>query len=948
MRSRRRIFILKIDLPALLAFAFFAGLIFFYLIPGFEKVMMDRKRNLIHEITSSAYSLLEHYHSLESEGTLNTEEAKKEASTAIGAIRYGETLKDYFWITDMHPVMIAHPYRPELNGSDLTGFRDSNGKAIFVEFVDAVSLTGESYVDYMWQWNDDSTRNVPKLSYVKFFKPWGWIIGTGIYIEDVKAEIHRMELSALIISVVIGIAIIILLIVISGQSHKIEQKRSKAEDELRKSKELYRTLAEAASEGVLIWSAHGLQANKILLAWLGYTEEELSNIDLHEIFISPEIKEVVNPESMYEELNSRRFIESFIRISNGKQINTHAEISRIIMGEMKAVLFIIRPVNTLTTQVGFSPDMRLFNNIATGFFRISYGRKGRFLHASKAAIEIFGFNNFQDILPFSFESFFFDQDQLKSYKNEIATRKAFLNKEILLKQKNGSCLWVLVNIVVVESDSSEIWCEGTIEQMAASSFQNIMIPSDLTIFSSTFILKCPVSAFMVSPVNCSENMAAKDAIKIMEENNTPFLIVMNKSLEPVGIAEAGDIGLRIAEGGSPETEIFRWMKSPPDFISQDAEIADVFGILGGSAKKYLLATDSENKLSGIITSTELAYALSGSPQLLGSDIAKAKSSADLLSTFFNCRRMAVSMIFGKADPYSISLFISSVADEICRKVLMLCIEDLGEPPCRFAFIQTGSAGRREQTLLTDQDNGILFENCEGGKLEAANEYFLSLGRKVNTMLAEAGFLLCKGNNMAGNQKWCQPVRVWKKYFSDWINNPGPDELLTISIFFDFRFCYGDSALADELSQYIRKDLRTNDIFFHHMASAWNQFTPSLHNTPGGKTDIKKIQMPLTGIIRLYSLKNAIKGYSTIERIIELYSVNVFKDQMLREIIKSWKDLTYIRLLQQALDIDSGIEPDNTVDFNLGNNDLHYTAEQAVKTINNLLLKAGNEFYSQVI
>ena len=470
MRSRRRILILKIDLPALLAFAFFAGLIFFYLIPGFEKVMMDRKRNLIHEITSSAYSLLEHYHSLELKGILNEEEAKEEARAAIGAIRYGETLKDYFWITDMRPVMIAHPYRPDLNGSDLKGFRDSKGKAIFVEFVKAVSVSGESYVDYMWQWNDDSTRNVPKLSYVKLFKPWGWIIGTGIYIEDVESEIHRMELRALIISGIIGIGIIILLIVISGQSHKIEQKRNKAEEDLRKSKELYRTLAEAASEGVLIWSVHGLQANKILLSWLGYTEEELKTITVHEIFISPEIKEIVDPESLYEELNSRRFIDSLIRIKNGNLINTHAEFSRIIMGEMKAVLFVIRPVNTLTVQDGFSPDMRLFNNISTGFFRISYGRKGRFLYASKAAIEIFGFNNFQDMLPYTFESFFVDQDQLKSYKNELASRKSFLNKEILLKNKTGSCFWVIVNLVVIEYDSSEIWCEGTIEQIGCLLF----------------------------------------------------------------------------------------------------------------------------------------------------------------------------------------------------------------------------------------------------------------------------------------------------------------------------------------------------------------------------------------------------------------------------------------------------------------------------------------------
>ena len=140
---------------------------------------------------------------------------------------------------------------------------------------------------------------------------------------------------------------------------------------------------------------------------------------------------------------------------------------------------------------------------------------------------------------------------------------------------------------------------------------------------------------MLPPVNCNENLTVKDAIKIMKEKNTHFLIVMNKCLEPLGVAEAGEIGFRIAEGGSPETEIFRWMNSPPDFISQDSEIEDAFGILGAGTKKYLLVTDNENKLTGIITSSELAYAFSRSPELLGSDISNAKSSADLWTRFLN-------------------------------------------------------------------------------------------------------------------------------------------------------------------------------------------------------------------------------------------------------------------------------------------------------------------------
>src|SRR4030042_2586404 len=117
----------------------------------------------------------------------------------------------------------------------------------------------------MWQWNDDSTRIVPKISYVRLFEPWGWIIGTGIYIEDVRSEIRKMEFRASAISGLIGLVIIILLAAISRQSHKIEKKRSMAEAELHKRRELYKTLAEAASEGVFVLSAGGIPANKTLL-----------------------------------------------------------------------------------------------------------------------------------------------------------------------------------------------------------------------------------------------------------------------------------------------------------------------------------------------------------------------------------------------------------------------------------------------------------------------------------------------------------------------------------------------------------------------------------------------------------------------------------------------------------------------------------------------------------
>jgi signal-transduction protein with cAMP-binding, CBS, and nucleotidyltransferase domain/PAS domain-containing protein len=945
---KKSLLILKIDLPALLAVVLFAGLIFLYLIPGFETAMMERKRNLINEMTSSAYSLLSYYHSLEMKGLMNGDTARIQAMTAIGSIRYGESLKDYFWITDLHPKMIIHPYRTDLNGQDLTDFRDSGGKTIFVEFVRAATESGAGYVEYMWQWNDDSTRIVPKLSYVRLFEPWGWIIGTGIYIEDVRTEIRRMELRALIISGTIGLVIVILLSVISRQTHKIERKRKKAEKELNKSKELYRTLAEAASEGVLIWSEQGLQANKTLLSWLGYSEDELRNVSLTDVFITDWTEKPVDAGVFYDEMTTMRYQEGTLKTKTGQLLSSHADFSRILMGGLKAVLVVIRPVKASAGAVQFPSGTSIFENISVGFFRIAFGKKNRFIYATDATIKMLGYNTLQELVPHPVDSFFSDPGQLRAFMAALAAKELISGRQVLLRRKEGAEFMAIVNVIIIESGNHEIWCEGSVEPLAASSV-NLNYPlAGLSDFSASYIMDAPASSIMRNPVFCPENLPAIRAISVMKENDIQIVVVTNQKGDPMGILDSSTIGFRLSEGESPDTELYRWMSSPPLFINRNARISEAFGMIWNSQNKCLLIASDEKMVAGIITNTELTNAFFTAPGHLASEIAQSTSSAAFRTIFISSRKLAMSMILGHADPYSVSLHLSDVADSIYQRILKLCIEETGTPPCRFAFILTGSAGRREPSLSTDQDNAIIFENLAGEPLKNAQNYFLTLGNKVNDLLAITGYQTCKGGNMAGNPRWCQPLNSWKKYFSDWIKMPGPEELLEVSIFFDFRFCTGDKALAEELRYYIQNDLKTSDIYFHHMTNAWKQYNPSVAMLLTGKTDVKRILMPLTGIIRLYALKYWITGLSTPERVIELYAAKHIDYKLLRDTLKAWKDLTSIRLCHQTLCISKGIDPDNIIDFQLIDSNLKYLAEQSIITINNLMLKAGSDFYTDTI
>jgi methyl-accepting chemotaxis protein len=144
----------------------------------------DKLKNIV-DITYNAMK------SIDSRSDLTANQKKQSALNIIKDMRYNNN--DYIWINDMHPTMIMHPIKPALNGKNLSDFKDPNGKHLFNEFVEVCREKGEGFVDYMWP-KPGYDKPVPKLSYVKLFKPWNWIVGTGIYLDDIKAaEIQKTK-----------------------------------------------------------------------------------------------------------------------------------------------------------------------------------------------------------------------------------------------------------------------------------------------------------------------------------------------------------------------------------------------------------------------------------------------------------------------------------------------------------------------------------------------------------------------------------------------------------------------------------------------------------------------------------------------------------------------------------------------------------------------------------
>ena len=175
----------------------------FALVPFIRGLIMEEKQATVSYLVQEATSQLASYQKQVEAGTLTKEEAQKQAAERIAAMRYDGS--NYLWINDLGPKMVMHPLKPELNGTDLSANKDPNGKALFVEMAQVCRDKGKGFVEYAWA-KPGSAQPVPKISYVELYQPWGWVIGTGIYIDDVTAHVRHIQIG-------IGIALLVILAV---------------------------------------------------------------------------------------------------------------------------------------------------------------------------------------------------------------------------------------------------------------------------------------------------------------------------------------------------------------------------------------------------------------------------------------------------------------------------------------------------------------------------------------------------------------------------------------------------------------------------------------------------------------------------------------------------------------------------------------------------------------
>lgn len=165
---------------------------------------MQARQNATRQHVEIAHGLLEWAHGQELGGQMSREQAQAVAREALSRLRYDKN--EYFWINDMQPRMVMHPFKPELDGQDLSQFKDPNGFAMFVAFADKARREGQGFVNYQWP-KPGLEKPVDKISYVMGFEPWGWVVGSGIYVDDLRAEVlHELRFNLVVVALAMVLA----------------------------------------------------------------------------------------------------------------------------------------------------------------------------------------------------------------------------------------------------------------------------------------------------------------------------------------------------------------------------------------------------------------------------------------------------------------------------------------------------------------------------------------------------------------------------------------------------------------------------------------------------------------------------------------------------------------------------------------------------------------------
>ncbi|MEQ8471279.1 MAG: DUF294 nucleotidyltransferase-like domain-containing protein [Marinoscillum sp.] len=412
-------------------------------------------------------------------------------------------------------------------------------------------------------------------------------------------------------------------------------------------------------------------------------------------------------------------------------------------------------------------------------------------------------------------------------------------------------------------------------------------------------------------ISCNVHTPSHDAARIMEQHKMSCLFVENNG-DYVGYVT--DILLRnkiVAEQRHSATPVGEIMEGPIYRISREEYVYEAVLLMFDHMIRYIIVQENGEDV-GVISRNKLLSDQAQSPFVFIQSVRLALSDDELQRKWGQVPEVVYQLLTRGVRSEIVNQVITNISDSIAQKVIDGVIKEIGPPPAKFVFMALGSEGRKEQTLKTDQDNAIIYEDKANEFREKTRDYFLHFAELVSERLNFIGFSFCTGGLMAKNPRWTHSLSHWKRNYNEWIANPDPEAVMNFSTFFDCRHIYGEESLIVELQSHIVDKLADPSVyFFTLLANNALQYEPPLTFFRGIRTiskddqqvfNIKRAMTPIVDLVRVYALKHKIVKTNTGERLEALRQIKVFSEEEYHELLQAYYYLMGMRLRYQSQQI----------------------------------------------
>lgn len=409
-----------------------------------------------------------------------------------------------------------------------------------------------------------------------------------------------------------------------------------------------------------------------------------------------------------------------------------------------------------------------------------------------------------------------------------------------------------------------------------------------------------------APITATPETPLRGVLETMSRERIGSMLVVDAEGGPAGIFTLNDLLNRVALPElSQDAPVGAAMTPDPVRVPRTALAVEAALTMAETGIRHLVVVE-DGRPVGVVSERDLFAVQRVGLVSLSKSFGAAESVAELARDAAGTHALVGQMMEQGVKVRHVARIITAMNDMLAVRAIELVIaESGGSPPLPFTWLAFGSEGRCEQTLKTDQDNGILFEVPAGMSADAAREMLLPFAERVNEALAECGFPLCPGNIMARNPDCCLSLEEWHDRFARWIDQGTPEHLLNAAIFFDFRPLYGPEAPAEALRDALTDQAATNGRFRKQMAANALRSTPALGGMfrrfrldGDGTLDLKSGGVtPFIDAGRIFALAGRVRATSTTERLEEAAAAGVLQ----AERAASWHEAyDYLRMLRMRL------------------------------------------------